>query len=247
MPLFLTWCVLKQVNQRKTWRHFQQVHRLHCRSMEQRGQWNADLPLSHCQQIPRPLSPGQLCRKRELECWTNASSPKGLLRKLEWGSQRAEVLAEFKKAGIIWGGTSWYFWGRKFLTSFASKGFGVILFVEWESCWIPSFWSHTEVLRHPGLHLSIRAFRSRVWQVVSLMKNNGQSTLCSGSSRFADDSQVMFVAHQRDLMLLTKKPKAWSWGHLYPHLPLPWRRVACWALWGWLSSWKTELGCSSEG
>lgn len=44
------------------------------------------------------------------------------------------MLAEFGKVATVWEGMNWYILVRKFLTSFASKGFGVILFVEWESC-----------------------------------------------------------------------------------------------------------------
>lgn len=87
---------------KKDWRNFQQLRRLYGCSVEWRGWWYAALPVGCCRRLPRPLGPGQLCRKGGLERWTSVPSPKAHLQKLEWGSQRAEVLAEFGKAVTVW-------------------------------------------------------------------------------------------------------------------------------------------------
>lgn len=239
---------IKASKPKKDWRNSQQLRRLYCSSVEQRGQWNAVLPLSRCRRLLRPLAPGQPCGKGDPECWTGIPRPEAQLWKLEWGSPRADVLAEFGKVATVWEGMNWYFLVRKFLASFASKGFGVILFVEWESCWIPTFWNHPEVLRHPGLRLSIRAFGGRVWQVVLLMRNNGQSTLCSGSSRLADDRPGDVCSQwERPYLAYTEAGSV----KLGAFIPPPYSALQKSGLLGLvretLMSWKAELGCFSEG
>lgn len=171
---------IKASKAKKDWRNFLQLCRVYTCSVEQRGPWNAALTVNLCWQFPRLLTPGQFCRKGDNECWTGVPNPKAHLQSLEWGSQTVEMSAVFGKATTVWEGTNFYFLIRKFLTGFSSKGFGVILFVEWESCRIPPVWINPEILRHPGLSLSIRAFGGRAWQMVWLVRNSGQSALCSG-------------------------------------------------------------------
>lgn len=171
---------IKASKAKKDWRNFLQLCRVYTCSVEQRGPWNAALTVNPCWQFPRLLAPGQFCRKGDPECWTGVPNPKAHLQSLEWGSQTVEMSAVFGKAATVWERTNFYFLIRKFLTSFSSKSFGVILFVEWESCRIPPVWINPEILRHPGLSLSIRAFGGRAWQMVWLVRNSGQSALCSG-------------------------------------------------------------------
>lgn len=215
MLLFWNVMYIKASKGKKDWRNFQQLCRVYTCSVEQRGQCNATLTVNLCWQFPRLLAPGQFGREGDSECWTGVPNPKPHLQSLEWGSQTVEMSTVFGKAATVWEGINFYSLIRKFLTSFSLKGFGVILFVEWESCRVPPFWINPEILRHPDLSLSIRAFGGGAWQVAWLMRNTGQSALCSASSRLTDNSPSDVFSHS-DRPYLTEKPMVWGSGGFIP-------------------------------
>lgn len=247
MLLFCNVMYIRASRARKDWRNFQQLCRVYTCSVEQRGLWNAALTVNLCWRFPRLLGPGQFCRKEDPECWTGVPNTKAHLQSLEWGSQTAELSAVFGKAETVWEGMNFYFLVRKFLTSLSLKGFDVILFVEWESCRISPFWINPEILRQPGLSLRMKAFAGRPWQAVWLMRNSGQSALCSDSSRLSDDSPGD-VFSQSERPYLIEEPKDWRWGVF---MPSPHATLLKSSLLNLvrktLRSWKIKSDCFGEG
>lgn len=159
MPLFWNMMYIKASKAKKDWRNFQDLCGVYTCSVTQRGhrvECSSDCkPL-----LAVPKTPGSRAVLQGRRPWALNRCPKSQ------GSP-PKLWVRFSGSCQVCLGKQQQFGKEflvgKFLTTFSSKGFGVILFVEWESCRIPHFWINPEIFRHPGISLSIRAFGGRAW------------------------------------------------------------------------------------